>query len=74
MCILLATDLTKHLIDRVEHFKTLKKFMKKRKEHRRVFLSLIMTASDMCETIKPWNDYIMTVVSQLARLISQFGS
>lgn len=48
-------------MERVEMFALMKKFNKKKKEHRKVLLSLLMTTCDLCETIKPWDDYIMTV-------------
>ncbi len=56
-----ATDLGKHLAERADHFDTLRDFSKKKREHRKVFLSLLMTCCDLCESIKGWDDYIVTV-------------
>jgi len=57
-----ATDLGKYLQTRSTLFSKLKTFDKRQEESRRALMAVLMTMCDLCETIKPWGEYIQTVV------------
>ncbi len=59
----IATDIGYYLQNRDRLFDSLKHFDKKNSIKRRNFLSILMTVCDLSETVKPWDEYITTVVS-----------
>ncbi len=59
---ILATDISKYLQSRESNFKILKDFKKTEKEHTYALLSLMMTACDVNDCVKHWDDNIISAV------------
>lgn len=66
--IITATDIGYYLQNREKMFESMKFFEKNNATKRRALLSILMIMCNLCDTVKPWDEYLATVVRQFYKI------